>query len=104
VGVWRKAGRSWIHVELLMDIGDQFSLEHLLFRERVCRSCGEKKDLISEFYLTRKTKKGQPSAYAYECKECTVKRVMETRKKRKDKPDIPYDPVPRFGPESYPDW
>ena len=76
-----------------MDIGDQFSLEHLLFRERVCRSCGEKKDLISEFYLTRKTKKGHPSAYAYECKDCTVKRVIDSRKKR--------DPFSDWG---YPDW
>ena len=76
-----------------MDLGDQFSLEHLLFRERACRSCGEKKDLISEFYLTRKNKKGHPSAYAYECKECTVKRVMESRKKR--------DPFADWG---YPDW
>ena len=76
-----------------MDLGDQFSLEHLLFKERVCRKCGQKKDLISEFYLTRKNKKGQPSAYAYECKDCTVKRVMETRKKR--------DPFADWG---YPDW
>jgi hypothetical protein len=76
-----------------MDIGDQFSLEHLLFKERKCRSCGKKKDLISEFYLTRKNKKGHPSAYAYECKDCTVKRVMESRKKR--------DPFADWG---YPDW
>ena len=76
-----------------MDLGDQFSLEHLLFKESVCRSCGEKKDLISDFYLTRKSKKGHPSAYAYECKDCTVKRVMNTRKKR--------DPFADWG---YPDW
>lgn len=76
-----------------MNIEDQFSLEHLLFRERKCRSCGIKKDLIEDFYLTRKTKKGHPSAYAYECKECTVKRVMESRKKR--------DPFTDWG---YPDW
>ena len=76
-----------------MDIGDQFSLEHLLFKERKCRSCEKKKDLISEFYLTRKSKKGHPSAYAYECKDCTVKRVMESRKKR--------DPFADWG---YPDW
>jgi hypothetical protein len=93
MGIWRQARRSRLYVELLMDIGDQFSLEHLLFKERVCRSCGEKKDLISEFYLTRKTKKGHPSAYAYECKDCTVKRVMESRKKR--------DPFADWG---YPDW
>jgi len=76
-----------------MDIGDQFSLEHLLFKERVCKFCGQKKDLISEFYMTRKNKKGLPSAYAYECKECTVKRVMESRKRR--------DPFQDWG---YPDW
>jgi hypothetical protein len=76
-----------------MDIGEQFSLEHLLFKERRCRTCGESKDLISEFYLTRKTKKGHPSAYAYECKDCTVKRVMTSRKKR--------DPFADWG---YPDW
>ena len=66
-------------MELLMDIGDQFSLEHLLFKERVCRTCGKKKDLISDFYLTRKNKKGHPSAYAYECKECTIMRVVASR-------------------------
>jgi hypothetical protein len=76
-----------------MDIGDQFSLEHLLFKERTCRVCGETKDLIEDFYLTRKAKKGFPSAYAYECKECTVRRVIESRKKR--------DPFVDWG---YPDW
>ena len=81
-----------------MDIGDQFSLEHLLFKERVCRSCGDKKDLISEFYLTRKTKKGHPSAYAYECKECTKERIRRNRLKNnkgKKKDKIYSD---------YPDW
>ena len=76
-----------------MDIGDQFSLEHLLFRERVCRTCEEKKDLISEFYLTRKNKKGHPSAYAYECKECTVIRIVASR--------IADRVVDRW---EYPDW
>ena len=76
-----------------MDIEDQFSLEHLLFKERRCRTCGVTKDLISDFYLTRKNKRGNPSAYAYECKECTVKRVIESRKKR--------DP---FADWCYPDW
>ena len=86
-----------------MDLSDQFSLEHLLFRERVCRSCGLKKDLIEDFYMTRKKKKGLPSAYAYECKECTVKRIIDSRKEKLDKPDIPYNPVPRIK-DVYPDW
>ena len=62
-----------------MDIEDQFSLEHLLFKERRCRTCGVTKDLISDFYLTRKNKRGNPSAYAYECKECTVMRIIASR-------------------------
>ena len=74
-----------------MDIGEQFSLEHLLFRERKCTSCGKNKNLIEDFYMTRKSKKGHPSAYA--CKDCTVKRVMASRKKR--------DPFADWG---YPDW
>ena len=62
-----------------MDIGDQFSLEHLLFKERVCRSCGKKKNLIEDFYMTRKSKRGLPSGYSYECKECTIIRVVASR-------------------------
>jgi len=76
-----------------MDIGEQFSLEHLLFKERKCKSCGKTKNLIEDFYMTRKTKKGHPSAYAYECKDCTVKRVMASRKRKKD-----------TGNWLYPDW
>ena len=77
-------------MELLMDISSQFDLEHLLFKERICRSCGETKDLIDDFYLIRKNKKGNPSAYSYECKACTIARVV--KKKRKIKEEI------------YPDW
>ena len=65
-----------------MDIGDQFSLEHLLFKERVCRACGKKKNLIEDFYMTRKSKRGLPSAYSYECKDCTVKRILNNRKEK----------------------
>ncbi|MGA1403075.1 MAG: hypothetical protein ACO312_08065, partial [Candidatus Nanopelagicaceae bacterium] len=86
-------GRSKLYVELLMELGDQFELEHLLFKDRKCRVCGEVKDLLTDYYVVRKHKKYLPSAYSYECKDCTVKRVMETRKKR--------DP---FGDWGYPDW
>jgi hypothetical protein len=86
-----------------MNLEDEFELEHLLWEERKCRSCGEVKDLLTDFYRTRKGR-STLSAYSYECKDCTVKRVVKTRKKSKDKPDIPYDPVPRFGPDIYPDW
>jgi len=64
-----------------MDIGDQFSLDHLLFKERRCRSCGKTKDLLSDFYLSRKNRDSVSSSYSYECKECTSRRIIESRKK-----------------------
>ena len=57
-----------------------FSLEHLLFQERKCRVCGETKDLVNEFYLIRKNKRNFPSGYSYECKICTVRRILKNRK------------------------
>jgi hypothetical protein len=87
-----------------MDFDSQIKLEHLLFKERRCRSCGESKDLISEYYLYRKSKPHLPSSYSYECKDCASERVTVTRKEKNNIPDIPYNPVPRFGPDIYPDW
>lgn len=63
-----------------MDIEDQFELEHLFLTERVCRICGQTKDLIDGFYLTRKSRGDIPSSYSYECKICTIKRIVKTRK------------------------
>jgi hypothetical protein len=63
-----------------MDFDDQFELEHLYLTERKCRSCGEIKDLIDGFYLTRKGRGNMPSAYSYECKLCTIKRISESRR------------------------
>jgi len=76
-----------------MDIGDQFSLEHLLFKERKCRICNKTKNLIEDFYMTRKTKRGLPSAYAYECKDCTITRILNNRNKKRPLSDW-----------QYPDW
>ena len=64
-----------------MGFDEQFTLEHLLFKKRTCRTCNESKDLIEDFYLTRKDRGVLPSSYSYECKECTIKRI---RKRRKD--------------------
>jgi len=64
----------------MMDFEDEFCLDHLLFNERICRSCNIKKDLLTDFYLIRKNNKGLPSAYSYECKQCTKKRVLNARK------------------------
>ena len=77
----------------MMDIGDQFSLEHLLFKERTCRSCSKVKNLLEDFYMTRKQKRGLPSAYSYECKDCTIKRIVEKRRTKK-----------KIIESNYPDW
>jgi len=66
-----------------MDIEDQFSLEHLLFKERKCRVCGVTKDLMTDFYIIRNCKKYLPSSYSYECKDCTIKRIISNRGKGK---------------------
>ena len=62
-----------------MNLEDEFELEHLLLTQRRCRVCGKTKDLLDGFYLTRKDRGNIPSAYAYECKECTIKRVSKSR-------------------------
>jgi alpha-D-ribose 1-methylphosphonate 5-phosphate C-P lyase len=65
-----------------MDFDDQVELEHLLFFDRKCRICGEVKSLLDDFYLTRKDRGTLASAYSYECKVCTKKRVNKNKKKR----------------------
>ena len=75
-----------------MNLEDQFGLEHLLFEQRKCKICGETKELINDFYKTRKDRGNVPSGlYAYECKRCSIKRVSDKRK-RKELVD------------TYPDW
>lgn len=75
-----------------MNADDLFSLEELIFQERKCRTCGKIKSLMDDFYVTRKDRGSASSAYSYECKECTIKRVKETRIAR------------RPGYWEYPDW
>ena len=74
-----------------MDIGEDYDLEHLLFKERICRVCKQTKILIEDFYRTRKDRGAKPSSYSYECKDCTKKRV--SRSKKKDNIE-----------ENYPNW
>jgi hypothetical protein len=76
-----------------MDFDDQVELEHLLFFDRKCRVCGQVKNLIEDYYLTRKDRKTLASAYSYECKECTIKRVVVNRIATKV-----------FDKWEYPDW
>jgi len=76
-----------------MDFDKELEIEHLLFFERKCRVCGKIKNLIEDFYLTRKNRGSLPSAYSYECKGCTIKRISTSRIKQLDK--IKWE---------YPDW
>jgi len=73
-----------------MSFDDEIELEHLLFLERKCRVCGKVKNLLDDFYKTRKDRT-LASSYSYECKVCTVDRVKSTKKKK----DITWE---------YPDW
>ena len=61
-----------------MDLDDQLKLGHLLLFERKCRSCGITKNLVEDFYRTRKDRGPVASSYSYECKECTKSRVKKS--------------------------
>jgi hypothetical protein len=73
-----------------MDLDGQIKLGHLLLNDRKCR---ETKNLIEGFYRTRKDRGPVASSYSYECKECTVRRVVQNRKK-----------MTPFVDWNYPDW
>jgi len=72
-----------------MEFDKELELEHLLFVNRQCRRCLRTFDLIDGFYHTRKDRGHIPSAYSYECKECTVKRVSRRRKKKVKEGEYP---------------
>ena len=75
-----------------MDFDDQVELEHLLFLDRKCRVCGKVKNLIDDFYKTRKDRT-LASSYSYECKERTKKRVNKNN-----------FGVKKINSWEYPDW
>lgn len=62
-----------------MELDKQIKLGHLLLTDRKCRVCGEVKNLVGEFYRTRKDRGPVASSYSYECKDCTVKRIVSNR-------------------------
>ena len=74
-----------------MDLDEQLKLAHLLLEERTCRVFGERKNLLQSYYRVHKNVK-LVSSYSYECKECTIKRIVKSRKQSSP-------PV-----EGYPDW
>ena len=64
----------------MMDLDGQIKLGHLLLQDRTCRSCGLSKNLIDGFYRTRKDRGAVVSSYSYECKDCTIKRILMNKK------------------------
>ena len=62
-----------------MDLDKQIKLGHLLLADRQCRVCGEMKNLIDGFYRTRKDRGPVASSYSYECKDCSIKRIVVGR-------------------------
>lgn len=62
-----------------MDLDKQIKLGHLLLTDRQCRVCGEMKNLIDGFYRTRKDRGPVASSYSYECRECTIKRIVTSK-------------------------
>ena len=46
-----------------MDLDGQIKLGHLLLQDRKCRVCGETKNLVEEFYRTRKDRGPVASSY-----------------------------------------
>lgn len=76
-----------------MDLDGQIKLGHLLLNDRKCRVCGETKNLIEGYYRTRKDRGAVASSYSYECKDCTIKRIVSSRKKQIS-----------FVDYNYPDW
>ena len=66
-----------------MDIDSQVKTGHLILETRVCRKCGEEKNLLDDFYRSRKDPT-KTSSYSYECKECTRKRALRYHHNKSD--------------------
>ena len=83
----------WSCTSLVMEIDKQIKLGHLLLSNRICRTCGEEKNLIESFYRTRKDRGPVASSYSYECKVCTIQRIVRNRQRENP-----------FTEWNYPDW
>ena len=83
----------WSCASIVMELDYQIKLGHLLLNDRECRVCGETKNLIEGFYQTRKSRGPVASSFSYECKLCTIRRIIKTRKKRSFVVE-----------DNYPDW
>ena len=76
-----------------MELDKEIKLGHLLLSNRICRICGEEKNLIESFYRTRKDRGPVASSYSYECKICTIQRIVKNRQRENP-----------FTEWNYPDW
>ena len=76
-----------------MELDKQIKLGHLLLSNRICRICGEEKNLVESFYRTRKDRGPVASSYSYECKICTIQRIVKNTQKENP-----------FTEWNYPDW
>ena len=76
-----------------MELDKQIKLGHLLLSNRICRICVEEKNLIESFYRTRKDRGPVASSYSYECKVCTIQRIVKNRQRENP-----------FTEWNYPDW
>ena len=76
-----------------MELDKQIKLGHLLLSNRICRICGEEKNLVESFYRTRKDRGPVASSYSYECKICTIQRIVKNRQRESP-----------FTEWNYPDW
>ena len=76
-----------------MNLDNHLSFEHLFLYERKCRNCNQTKNLIGEFYRTRKDRGPVASSFSYECKECTKKRVNDRKRNKSSLIEC-----------KYPDW
>jgi len=62
-------------------LDDELQTQHLFLIKRICRVCGEEKDLVADFYKCRKDPTLE-SSYAYECKGCAKKRTLNNYHKK----------------------
>ena len=56
-------------------LDEELQTQHLFLIKRICRVCGEEKDLVADFYKCRKNA-ALESSYSYECKGCAKKRIL----------------------------
>ena len=83
----------WGSSSSVMELDKQIKLGHLFLSNRVSRICGEEKNLIESFYRTRKDRGPVASSYSYECKICTIQRIVKNRQRENP-----------FTEWNYPDW